>query len=55
MGKWMTDLNLEFTGKNHQEVMTYLKDQQRKVNQVDSMLVSAINESALYLQKMNKK
>lgn len=55
MSKWMSDLNLEFTGKSHNEVMKYLKEEQEKVKQVDLMLLDATNESAAYIQKVYKK
>ena len=55
MSDWMKGFSLDYTGKSHDEIMTYLQQQQVKVKQVDSMLVDATTASAAYLDKIKKK
>ena len=55
MSDWMKGFSLDYTGKSHDEIMTYLQQQQVKVKQVDSVLVDATTASAAYLDKIKKK
>jgi len=54
MSDWMKGFSLDYTGKSHDQVMTYLQQQQVKVKQVDSMLVDATGASSAYLDKIRK-
>jgi cell division septal protein FtsQ len=55
MGDWMKKLNLDNSGKNHDDVMKYWHQQQAQVKTIDSLLVSATTEAGAYIQKVNKK
>lgn len=55
MSDWMKKLNLDNSGKNHDAIMNYWRQQQVQVKMVDSLLVSATTESAEFIQKTTKK
>lgn len=55
MGSWMQKFEPDYSGKSHDDVMKYLTEQQAKVKQVDSILISATKEAATYLQNIKKK
>jgi antirestriction protein len=55
MGEWMKKFEPDYTGKSHEDIIKYLTDQQVKVKQVDSMLISATKDAAAYLQNIKKK
>ena len=54
MSDWMKGFSLDYTGKSHDQVMTYLQQQEGKVKQVDSMLVGATVASSAYLDQIKK-
>lgn len=45
MMNWMHNFNPDYTGKSHEEVMTYLNDQKVKINSVESSIKKAIAKS----------
>jgi len=54
MSDWMKNLNLDNSGKNHDDIMKYWREQHVKVKQVDSLLVAATNESAAFIKTTQK-
>jgi hypothetical protein len=55
MSDWMKKFDPDNSGKNHDDVMKYLKAQRAQVKQIDSLLINATTESATYLQKTTGK
>ena len=55
MSDWMKKLNLDNSGKNHDDIMKYWQQQKVQVKQIDSLLVNAITESAAFIQKATTK
>lgn len=49
MEDWMHKFNADYTGKSHEEIMTYLNGQHQQLLQVDSLLSAAIKQSNDYL------
>lgn len=50
MMDWMNKFNPEFTGKTHDQIMTYLKSQRAEVLQIDSQLKKG-NDAAISFYK----
>ena len=55
MGDWMKKLNLDNSGKNHDDVMKYWREQKELVKMIDSLLVTSTTESGAFIQKNVKK
>jgi PBP1b-binding outer membrane lipoprotein LpoB len=55
MSDWMKKLNLDNSGKNHDDIMKYWHEQKVQVKQIDSLLVNAVTESAAFIQKTTTK
>lgn len=55
MSDWMQKLNLDNSGKNHDDIMKYWLGQKAQVKQIDSLLVSATKESSAFIQNTVKK
>ncbi|MBD3750648.1 MAG: hypothetical protein IE931_14265 [Sphingobacteriales bacterium] len=53
MMTWMHRFNPDFTGKKHQEVMDYLKDQKIKVDSVKTIFNESISKSDALISKYN--
>jgi hypothetical protein len=53
METWMSNFKPDFTGKSHDDIMKYYRDQKKQITAVDSQMDVAINESNKYLS--NKK
>ena len=45
MNKWMQDLDLDYEGMTEQEVKTYLKEEKRKVDQINQLFKETDAES----------
>lgn len=45
MEKWMHQFNADYTGKSHEQIMQYLNDQKKQVNQMNQHLNEAVNQS----------
>ncbi|WP_342645096.1 hypothetical protein [Mucilaginibacter sp. CSA2-8R] len=45
MEKWMHQFNADYTGKSHEEIIQYLHDQKKQVNQMNQRLTEAVNQS----------
>lgn len=52
---WMNKFNPDFTGKSHEEIMTYLGQQKAQILKIDGQLKSAVKASDTYLIKVNQK
>jgi len=55
MMTWMNKFNPDFTGKSHDEVMTYLNTQKAQILKLDSQLTSTITASNNYIIKLKTK
>ncbi|RKR83246.1 hypothetical protein BDD43_3450 [Mucilaginibacter gracilis] len=55
MSDWMKNLNLDNSGKNHDDIMKYWRSQHTQVKQIDSLLVSATTEADVFIKKIIKK
>lgn len=55
MSDWMKKLNLDNSGKNHDAIMTYWRQEHQQVKQIDSLLVSATDESAAFIKTTTQK
>lgn len=55
MGDWMKNLNLDNSGKNHDDIMKYWRKQKQQVATIDSLLVSATSQSTTFIQSTVKK
>jgi len=55
MSDWMKKLNLDNSGKNHDAIMSYWRQQQAQVKTIDSLLVTSTTESDAFIQKNLKK
>ncbi|TKB97706.1 hypothetical protein [Pedobacter cryophilus] len=51
MMKWMNNFNTDYTGKNHDEVMSYLKDQKIKIDSVKTLFDQSLSKSGAIIQK----
>ncbi|MEO6523563.1 MAG: hypothetical protein ABIN91_17910 [Mucilaginibacter sp.] len=54
MSDWMKNLNLDNSGKNHDDIMKYWREQHAKVKQVDSLLVAATDEATAFIKTTQK-
>lgn len=54
MSNWMKNFNPDYTGKSHDDVMKYLREQKLQVKQIDSLLLDATKQSEQYLLKVKK-
>lgn len=45
MEKWMHQFNADYTGKSHEQIMQYLDEQKKEVNQMNQRLTEAVNQS----------
>lgn len=50
MSNWMNKFDAVQKGKSHTEIINYLSDQKKQVKIIDSVVKSAVNESAEYLK-----
>lgn len=55
MSDWMSKLNLENNGMNHDAIMQYWRTQQIKVKMIDSLLTAANAEAEAFIQKNSRK
>jgi hypothetical protein len=51
MMSWMHQFNPDHTGKSHEEVMNYLKDQQVKIDSVKTLFDHSLSKSELFISK----
>ncbi len=51
MMNWMHNFNPDYTGKSHEEVMTYLDEQKVKINSVDGSIKTVILKSDSVIMK----
>ncbi len=54
MESWMHQFNADYTGKSHEEIMKYLDDQKKQVNQMNQRLTEAVNQSNQILATYKK-
>lgn len=54
MENWMHQFNADYTGKSHEEIMKYLDDQKKQVNQMNQRLTDAVNQSNQVLTTYKK-
>ena len=54
MGNWMNKFDAVQKGKSHTEIMNYLSEQKKQVKVIDSVVKSAVTESAEYLKPFKK-
>jgi hypothetical protein len=45
MEEWMHQFNADYTGKSHEQIIRYLDDQKKQVNQMNQLLAKAVNQS----------
>ena len=50
MEKWMHNFNPDYTGKSHQEIMSYLDVQHKEIAHIDTMIKTAIDQSNKFLK-----
>lgn len=55
MMNWMNKFNPDFTGKSHEQIMTYLNGQKTEILKLDSLINNAINASDKYIIKVKAK
>lgn len=55
MSDWMHNYNPDFRGKSHEEIVRYLDEQKKIVNQINAQYNSVIHTSNQYLLKYKKK
>jgi len=55
MSDWMGKLNLDNSGKNHDDIMKYWETQKATAKQLDSVYSVAISKTNNYLKTMGKK
>lgn len=55
MSDWMHNYNPDFKGKSHDEIMKYLFQQKKQIQQINAQYNSVIHESNQYLLKYKKK
>lgn len=53
MMTWMNHFNPDYTGKKHQEVMDYLKDQKIKIDSVKTLFDESLSKSDALISKYN--
>ncbi len=54
MEGWMNRFDPAQKGKSHEEIMTYLADQKKRVVYVDSVVAVAVHESDDFLSRLKK-
>ena len=54
MENWMHQFNADYTGESHEEIMKYLNDQKKQVNQMNQRLTDAVNQSNQVLTTYKK-
>jgi hypothetical protein len=54
MSDWMKNLNLDNSGKNHDDIMNYWRKQHVQVKKVDSLLVTATAEAVAFIKTTQK-
>jgi hypothetical protein len=55
MSDWMKKLNLDNSGKNHDDIMKYWHEQHLQVKTIDSLLVKATTESGEFIKQSTSK
>jgi len=55
MENWMHKFEPDYSGKAHDEVMSYLTNQKKQILSIDSQMNKAVTESGKYLLKMKMK
>lgn len=55
MMDWMNKFNPDFTGKSHEQIMSYLKIQKREVMQVDSQIKQGSHQAVDFVLRNSKK
>jgi hypothetical protein len=55
MMTWMHQFDAEHTGKTHEDIMNYLKDQKKQLSAIDSLMDMVIMESGKDLKEFKKK
>ncbi len=55
MMAWMNKFSPDFTGKTHEEIMTYLNSQKTQILKLDTQINKAIATSNTYILKVKKK
>lgn len=53
MMTWMNHFNPDYTGKKHQEVMNYLKEQKIKIDSVKTLFDESLSKSDALISKYN--
>ncbi len=51
MMNWMHQFNPDHTGKSHEEVMNYLKEQELKIDSVKTLFDESLSKSELFISK----
>ena len=54
MEDWMHQFEVEHEGKSHEQIMQYMADQKKQIDQVNKQLSEAVNQSNQYLSSLNK-
>lgn len=54
MEDWMHQFDADNTGKSHEEIMQYLADQKKKVDQVNNQLSKAVSQSNQFIATHKK-
>jgi hypothetical protein len=54
MEDWMHQFNADNTGKSHEEIMQYLADQKKKVDEVNNRLNKAVSQSNQFIATHKK-
>ena len=52
---WMNKFSPDFTGKSHEQIMTYLHSQKAQILKLDSQINGAVKASNQYLTKIKTK
>jgi dsDNA-binding SOS-regulon protein len=55
MMDWMNKFNPDFTNKTHEKIMDYLKQQQKEISGLDTLLKSSVAASASFINKNKSK
>jgi hypothetical protein len=55
MMNWMSKFSPDFTGKSHEQIMTYLNSQKAQILKLDTQINEAIATSNNYILKVKKK
>lgn len=54
MSDWMGKLDIDNTGKNHDDIMKYWEAQKMAGEHIDSLYTAALSKSDIYLQNIKK-